>query len=253
MTRTALLLAYALVLVSACRATARPAPVPSATASGTAPPPTAPLAPTAPDDAAAPLASAPPAAASAEAPRDEPYVPPPFVSPASLPCAPMTDCRVVARHEVHAEFARRRGFFVGPDGLVHSRHYELPTARPADTFFVEVSRSCETPGNYYVESGAQVWLPMGYGARPDWSPMDVPSPRLFRPLGGGFYDDGAQVYDRDESLADQDPAPDRASFRVCVLPRSYTERQRRFYPDAVDHHSAFGRGEHGDLERVRQR
>lgn len=180
-----------------------------------------------------------------------PDAPQPFIPPNTLPCVPLSSCRVVARHRVPSAFARRHGISANACGLVTTRERHL-LALARDTFVIEVTPSCEVPRDYYIASGEQIWLPFVSADAHTWSPMEVAAPERFRPLGGGFYTDGISVYDRSEELADQAPPADPSSFRVCALP-SDEARSRVFYPDAVDSHSGFGRGEHGDLERARQR
>lgn len=175
------------------------------------------------------------------------------------PCVPVTDCRIVARHRVASRFARSHGFYESPAGFVASRYSNWRArGHPEDTFFVEVTASCEVGTGYYIESGRQVWLPFVQSCGSEtcanstgyyFEAIEVQhDARRFRPLGHGFYDDGTRIYDRSEVLSDDDV--DRASFHACERPED--EEAWSFYPSAEDSRGFFGYGDCGDLGRARR-
>ena len=167
------------------------------------------------------------------------------------PCVPVTDCRIVARHALDSPFAR---VAIQRSGWEEHEH-------PEDTVFVEVTESCDTGTGFYIVSGSEIWLPYAESCAVDictedpagwnfaYAAIEVPhDARNFRPLGHGFYDDGVHIFDRSETLLDEDV--DRATFHACSTepddPNSAT-----FYPCAEDSRGLFGYGEHGDVGRFR--
>jgi hypothetical protein len=186
----------------------------------------------------------------------------PGISTPELPeasCVPVTDCRVVARHRLDSRFARDHGFYESPSGLVASRQRDWqPHGHREDTFFVEVTESCEAEAGYYIESEARVWLPVAASCRLDvcsgpadydYALEEIEGPHdahRFRPLGHGFYDDGTHVFDRSEVLHVDDV--DRTTFHACERPED--EEAWSFYPSAEDSRGVFGYGDCGDLARA---
>ena len=189
---------------------------------------------------------------------EEPIATRPFV-----PCVPVTDCGIVARHRLASRFARTRGFYESPSGQVACRQPGWEEhGRPDDTFFIEVTESCHTGPGYYIQSGSEIWLPFASGCSLEagctqdlagwefaFAAIEVPhDARRFAPLGHGFYDDGTHIFDRSEILDDEDV--DRTTFHACSTepddPMSET-----FYPVAEDSLGLFGYGEHGDVGRAR--
>lgn len=111
--------------------------------------------------------------------------------------------------------------------------------------FIEVTESCWVEGGFYIASEAQIWLRTADA----FQPIEVAhNASRFTPLGHGFFDDGAHIFDRWEVLYDEDV--DRATFHACSAepedPTSWT-----FYPCAEDSRGLFGYGEHGDVGRFR--
>lgn len=201
-----------------------------------------------------------PAAEEAEAPEDpateEPVATRPFV-----PCVPVTDCRIVARHRLASRFARSRGFYESPTGQVACTQPGWEEhGRPDDTFFIEVTESCQTGAGFYILSGSEIWLPFAASCRVqictedpagwvfEFAAIEAPhNASRFVPLGHGFYDDGTHIFERSEILGDD---VDRTTFHACSTepddPMSET-----FYPCAEDSLGLFGYGEHGDVGRAR--
>ena len=178
------------------------------------------------------------------------------------PCVPVTDCRVVARHALDSPFARTHGFYESPAGLVASRRSGWEEhGRAEGTVFVEVTESCDTGTGFYIVSGSEIWLPFAESCAVDictedpagwnfaYEAIEVPhDARNFRPLGHGFYDDGVHIFDRSETLLDDDV--DRATFHACsAVP--HDPNSATFYPCAEDSRGLFGYGEHGDVGRFR--
>jgi hypothetical protein len=174
---------------------------------------------------------------------------------------PVTDCSVVARHTLASGFAQRHGFYESPSGQVAGREYAWEEhGRSDDTFFLEVTESCQTGTGFYILSGNEIWLPFAASCRVDVCDEDpagwvfefeaIEAPHdahHFVPLGRGFYDDGIHIFERSEILGDEDV--DRTTFHACSTepddPMSET-----FYPVAEDSRGLFGFGEHGDVGRA---
>ncbi|MFO0652598.1 MAG: hypothetical protein U0326_40660 [Polyangiales bacterium] len=189
-----------------------------------------------------------------------PPPPPPREVLPDAPCVAVTDCRIVARHRLASRFAREHGFYRSRVGLVASRYSDWRAhGRPEETVFVEVTESCAVPTGFYIVSGRQVWLPSPQSCGPEtcanstgyyFAPIESAHARHFRPLGHGFFDDGTQLFDRDEPVRD-DPPIDLATFHACaVLPEEASSD--RFHPAAEDAHGVFGWGDCGDLIRARR-
>lgn len=184
----------------------------------------------------------------------------PSDAPPDVSCVPVTDCRIVAQHRLGSPFARAHGFYRSRAGLVASRHPDWRAhGRPEETVFVEVTGSCAVWTNFYIVSEGEVWLPFPQSCGPStcadstgfyFGPIESAHARAFRPLGHGFFDDGAQVFHQDEPLRD-DPPVDRATFYVCVIPPDDAS-SARFHPVAEDAHGVFEWGDCGSLIRVRR-
>ena len=183
--------------------------------------------------------------ASADEP-EEPETEEPIATRPFVPCVPVTDCGIVARHRLASRFARTRGFYESPSGQVASRHVQWETpGRAEGTFFIEVTDSCWVEGGYYIESEGQIWL---LDANEELLPIEVEhNARRFAPVGHSFFDDGTHIFDRWEILDDEDV--DRTTFHACTaVPEDPTVST--FYPAAEDSHGLFGHGDCGDLGRA---
>ena len=179
-----------------------------------------------------------------------------------VPCVPLTDCRIVARHPLASAFAQSRGFYASPSGLVASRQPGWEEhGRPDDTFFIEVTESCDTGTGFFILSGDEVLLPFEASCIAEACDED-PAGWVFEfeaieashdahhfvPLGRGFYDDGSHIFERGEVLGDEDV--DRTTFHACST-EADDPMSETFYPVAEDSRGLFGYGEHGDVERAR--